>query len=206
MFVLEVEARTARPESVREHVRAWPAEVGVDATGWLGSTGGVSSDGHFFLLMRFASQEAAWLASDLPSNQRWWQACRGSLETQPAFHESTRVTGILGGGSDEAAAVIVTRGSASPLRLRESLRRLESVNAGDRAGLIGGIVAWHGDERFTEVLYSSAKPDEFRRLSARPTPLGRFLADWSTADGAQVIDLDDPWLISPAGQSDGRGG
>lgn len=204
MFVLEVDARTARPEAVRERVLAWPAEVGVHATGWLGSTGGVSPDGHFLLLMRFASQEAAWITSDLPSNQRWWEACRGSLETEPAFQESTEVIGILRGGSDDAAAVVVTRGAASPLRMRENLRRLESLTADERAGLIGGIVAWHGGERFTEILYASARPEELRRLSAEPTPLGRFMADVST--GAQEIDLDDPWLLSPATHDGGESG
>src|SRR3712207_4115608 len=143
MFVLTVEARTTRPGALRHHVLAWPGDVGSSATGWLGNTGGVSVDGDFILLMRFVSQEAAWITSDLPGCARWWRACRPHLETPPVFTESMRVTGILSGGSDDAAAVRITRGSAPSTRLRDSLQQLESLAVTERAAVIGGIVAWH---------------------------------------------------------------
>jgi hypothetical protein len=198
MFVLKVEARTTRPNAVRQQVLAWPADVGWSASGWLGCTGGVSVDGDWIFLMRFVSQEAAWITSDLPGYEQWWRACRRHLETPPVFAESTRVSGILRGGSDDAAAVIVTQGSAPPTRWSESLRRLETLALTERIGVIGGFVAWHDHERFTEALYLASKAAQFRQLATTSQPLGQFLDDHAAVvRDARVIDLDEPWLTSP---------
>jgi hypothetical protein len=198
MFVLKVEARTARPDAVRQQVLAWPADVGSSASGWLGCTGGVSVDGDWIFLMRFVSQEAAWITSDLPGYEQWWRACRRHLETPPVFTESTRVSGILRGGTDDAAAVIITQGSAPLNRLSDSLRRLETLALTERVGVIGGFVAWHDRERFTEALYLASKGAQFRQLGTTSQPLGRFIDDHVAAvRDARVIDLDEPWLTSP---------
>ena len=198
MFVLKVEARTARPDAVRQQVLAWPTDVGSNAPGWLGCTGGVSAEGDWIFLMRFASQEAAWITSDLPGYERWWRACRRHLETPPVFAESTRVSGILRGGSDAAAAVVITQGSAPPNRLRDSLRRLETVALTEHVGVIGGFVACHDRERFTEALYLTSKPAQFRQFATTSHLLGGFIDDRATAvRDVRVIDLDEPWLTSP---------
>ncbi|MGW7081726.1 hypothetical protein [Streptomyces sp. NPDC054866] len=198
MFVLKVEARTARPDAVRQQVLAWPADVGSSASGWLGCTGGVSADGDWVFLMRFVSQEAAWTTSDLPGYEQWWRACRRHLETPPVFAESTRVSGILRGGSDDAAAVIITQGSGPSNRLSEILRRLETLELTEPVGVIGGFVAWHGCERFTEALYLASKGAQFRQLGTTSQALGRFIDDHVAAvRDARVIDLDEPWLTSP---------
>ena len=80
---------------------------------------GVSGDGEFLLLMRFRSEESALITSDLPEYGTWWQLCRQHLATPPVFTPSTDVTGILGGGSDAAATVQITRGRSAPSRLRD---------------------------------------------------------------------------------------
>jgi len=205
MFVLTVHARTINPEGVREHVLTWPARVGIGAVGWLGSTGGVSTDGDFILLMRFESEEAAWITSDLPENGRWWQICSRHLDTRPAFTGSSKVTGILSGGSDDAAAVRIIRGRTAQNLFRDSLRRLETLSPNERAALIGGIVAWHERDQFTEALYLKSKDfAKFRQRGMFPTPLLRFIDEHETSilDGT-VIDLDEPWLISPSNTTSG---
>jgi hypothetical protein len=197
MFVLTVEARTATADALRQHVLKWPADMGTSATGWLGNTAGVSADGGFVLLMRFRSEEASLITSDLPEYGRWWQLCRQHLTTPPVFTPSTNITGILGGGSDQAAAVQITRGRAALGRLRDSLRQLESIAPDERSSLIGGIVAWHEDDRFTEALYFTSQ-DPARFQVQGTTPLGRFVAGHaSSIEDASVVDLPDPWLTSP---------
>jgi hypothetical protein len=199
MFMLTVEAHTTTPDALRRHVFGWAAGVGTSAAGWLGNTAGVSSVGDFILLMRFESEEAAWITSDLPEYGQWWQICARHLDTKPVFTGSTHVSGILGGGSDDAAAVRITRGSAAPNRFRSSLRQIETLPFDDRAAMIGGIVAWHDRNRFTEALYFASKDlAQFRHRGTTPTPLRRFIDDHdaSILDGT-MADLDDPWLISP---------
>lgn len=205
MFVFTVEARTSAPDALRGHVLRWPSDVGTIADGWLGNTAGVSAEGKFLLLMRFRSEESALITSDRPEYGTWWQVCRQHLATSPVFTPSTNITGILGGGSDTAAAVQITRGRAAPNRLREGLRELESMAVGERSGVIGGIVAWHEENRFTEALYFSS-PDP-ARLQAQATPLGRFMAAHaSSIEYASVIELPDPWLTSPPNVTSGSRG
>ena len=198
MFVLTVAAHTSAADALRRHVLTWPAEVGTAATGWLGSTAGVSDDGAFLLLLRFESEEASLITSGLPSYTDWWQMCRRHLDTKPSFTPSTAVTGILAGGSDSAAAVRITQGRATPSRLEDIVRRLEVVPASQRDDVIGGLVAWHDGGQFTEALYLRAPPTA-RLLAATSTPLGRFARDHDAAiRGARITDLREPWLTSPS--------
>jgi hypothetical protein len=157
----------------------------------------VSADGDVVLLLRFASQEAAYLTLDLPASARWWQQCRRLLSGPPVLTESTAVTGILRGGSDDAAAVRITRGSASRASLRDSLRPLEALPAAERAPVIGGFVAWHEGGRFTEALYLREPAGRSGELTAS-SALRRVLDVHDAAVGAaSVVDLGEPWLISP---------
>lgn len=198
MFVLKAEARTTHPDALREHALAWSADVGSTAPGWLGCTGGVSGDGYWIFLLRFVSREAAWISSDLPRNEQWWRACRTYLDTPPAFAESTRVAGILRGGSDDAAAVMITEGSAPRDRLHAIVDRLEALAPAERSAVIGGFVAWHDHERFTEALYLAESGAQFGQLGTMPSPVGRFVDDHvATVRDIRVINLHDPWLTSP---------
>ena len=206
MFVLTVEARTTTPDALRQDVFRWPADVGSSATGWLGNTAGVSADGDFVMMLRFQSEEASLITSDLPEYGRWWEVCARHLATKPTFLPSTNVIGILSGGSDEAAAVQITRGRAALSRIRGSVRQLESIAPDAPAELIGGIVAWHEDDRFTEALYFTSQAPA--RLQVRATtPLGRFIAAHETTiTDASVIELQEPWLVSPPVATSGSGG
>lgn len=206
MFVFTVEARTSAPDALRAHVLRWPSDVGTNADGWLGNTAGVSAQGKFLLLMRFRSEESALITSDRPEYGKWWQVCRQHLATPPVFTPSINITGILGGGSDEAAAVQITRGRAALSRIRDSVRQLESIAPDARAELIGGIVAWHEDDRFTEALYFTSQAPARLQVQAT-TPLGRFIAAHETtiAD-ASVIELQEPWLVSPPVATSGSAG
>ncbi len=198
MFVLTAEARTSKPDALRQHVLTWPADVGTSAEGWLGNTAGVAAGGEFVLLMRFRSEEAALITGDRPQYAKWWRACARLLDTKPTFAPSVDVTGILSGGSDTAAAVQVTRGRATPARLHGSLRQLESLSPAERGPLIGGIVAWHDDNRFTEALYLSAPASGEIGPRSTTTGLGRFTdAHKASMLDSTVIDLRQPWLTGP---------
>lgn len=197
MFVLTVEARTSRPAALRRHVLTWPSVVGRDAMGWLGNTAGVSADGELVLLLRFASQEAAWATSDLPGSAQWWQDCRRLLDTPPQITESTAVTGILQGGSDDAAAVRITRGSGSRTRLRDSVRQLESLPAAERAPVVGGFVAWHDGGRFTEALYLASPAGELDQRAASSALRQILDAQDAAMREGRVVELVEPWLASP---------
>lgn len=198
MFVFTVDARTSSPAALRAHVLRWPSDVGTNADGWLGNTAGVSGDGEFLLLMRFRSEESALITCDRPEYGTWWQLCKQHLATPPVFTPSTDITGILGGGSDAAATVQITRGRSAPSRLRASLRELESMAVGERSDVIGGFVAWHDEDRFIEALYLSSEIPGRSPVQASK-PLGRFMVSHaSSIEDPRVTELPDPWLTSPS--------
>src|SRR3712207_6106901 len=64
MFVQVIEGQTNDAGALRSQFGKWDREVKAGATGFLGSTAGVSEDGTFVAMARFESEEAARTNSD----------------------------------------------------------------------------------------------------------------------------------------------
>ena len=74
MFVQLIQARINPDDSaeLRHAVDTWADEIAPGATGWLGSTSGVTSDGQLIAIARFESAEAAQLNNARPEQDAWW--------------------------------------------------------------------------------------------------------------------------------------
>ena len=59
MFVQVIQGQVADAEQARAAFDQWARDLAPGATGWLGSTAGVTEDGRFIALARFESEEAA---------------------------------------------------------------------------------------------------------------------------------------------------
>ena len=61
MFIQVMQGRATNPDGIHAELDRWRAELqpGADpgADGWLGSTSGVTDDGRFIAVVRFASEE-----------------------------------------------------------------------------------------------------------------------------------------------------
>src|SRR6478752_4805848 len=97
MFAEIIRGKVSDPDAVRPAVERWMKELGPNATGWLGSTSGVTEDSQLFVLVRFESEEAARANSDKPSPSRAsgglrWRGCStGRLRSKTATtYRSTR--------------------------------------------------------------------------------------------------------------------
>src|SRR3954470_3627397 len=66
MFVQVIEARTSDPAAVKAAMARWVAKLAPGATGWLGSTAGMTPDGRMVAIVRFDSEEHARVNSDRP--------------------------------------------------------------------------------------------------------------------------------------------
>ncbi|MFW5899005.1 MAG: hypothetical protein ACOCUN_00905, partial [Jiangellaceae bacterium] len=71
MFVQVIEGRTENADGLHAAMDKWAEDLAPGASGWLGSTAGVTSDGRFVALVRFESEEAARRNSDRPEQGRW---------------------------------------------------------------------------------------------------------------------------------------
>lgn len=158
---------TLKDRSLFEEREAiWRSELRPTASGFLGSTSGVTSDGTFVLVARFESEASARLNSERPEQVAWFEGTAKAFDGTPSFRDSSDVQLVLGGGSDVAGFVQVIDGRTSnEAELRKVLESAESELKTMRPDLLGVVVVWHGDGAFTEVVYF-ASLDEARRNEA----------------------------------------
>lgn len=197
MFIQIIEGKASDPKGLREQFDRWTAELMPGATGFFGSTGGVSDDGTFITMARFESESAARANSDRPEQGQWWSETEKYLENV-SFRDTSDVELRMGGGSDEARFVQVMQGRVTDrARLGELDDRFEEEASGLRPDVLGSIRAWTGDE-FTEAIYftseSEAREGERREM---PEGLQEVFGEWQALmKDLRYIDLRDPWLRS----------
>src|ERR671922_1046980 len=92
VFVQVIQGQVADAQQARAALDRWAREVAPGATGWLGSTAGVTEDGRFVALARFESEEAARRNSNRPEQDRWWAETSKLFTGEVTFLDSTEVT------------------------------------------------------------------------------------------------------------------
>ena len=94
MFVQVIEGRVSDPESVRRQLDRWNDELKPQATGYLGSTGGITDDGRLIMFARFESEEAAQANADRPEQGEWFAEMAKCFDGDVSFTNSTDVDDI----------------------------------------------------------------------------------------------------------------
>ena len=113
MFVQVISGRTSQPQALVDSFDRWKADLSAGATGWLGSTGGVTEDGRFIAVARFESEEAAMANSARPEQGAWWAETERLLDGEAVFRYSTDVDVDVNGDPDQAGFVQVMQGRGS---------------------------------------------------------------------------------------------
>jgi hypothetical protein len=98
----------------------WLEQLAPGATGWLGTTSGVTEDGRFILLARFTSEDAAMRNSDRPEQGEWWTETSKPFDGDAEFKNSVAVDEDMVGdpGTAGSSPPRMRRGQASPGRFR----------------------------------------------------------------------------------------
>jgi quinol monooxygenase YgiN len=201
MFVQVIQGKAKDAAGLRKQWDRWEHELKPKATGFLGSTGGVTTDGQFIVLARFESEEAARAHSDSPAQGEWWEETSQYLE-DPLFHDCTNVELQHDGGSDKAGFVQVMQGKVTDIeKARELDQRTNEQMTDLRPDVLGGIVAWHPSGRFTNFIYftseAEARANE-KKMESSPE-FKKMMAEWQAiSDGeTEFLDLSEPWYSSP---------
>ncbi|GGJ98019.1 hypothetical protein GCM10010123_30100 [Pilimelia anulata] len=201
MFVQLIIGRVADADALRSALARWRTDLAPGATGWLGTTAGLTDDGTFVCLARFSSPAAARQSSDRVDQHQWWMSTAKTLHAEPAFHDCDRPLTLLGGASERAGFVQVVEGrTAAPERLRELLDHTSEQLGALRPDLIGGVVTVTDDGTVHRVNYFTSEVDA--RLGERkPEPPG-LRAQRARHDELvstdRYLDLTDPWHLAPA--------
>lgn len=196
VFVQVIQGRTGEREALRGRFDVWREELQADAVGWLGSTSGVTDDGEFIAVVRFESEEAARRNSYRPEQGRWWADTAVLFEGEATFHDATDVQSWRGGASTDAGFVQIIQGRVNDLdRAKELEREFEQRASDMRPEILGGVIAWHGTERFTEAVYFTNESDAREgEAKAPPEDLRPLLDEYERVyQDLRYFDLREPW-------------
>jgi hypothetical protein len=197
MFVQVIEGRVADREALRRQMEVWMSDLRPGATGFLGSTAGVTDDGYGIAFARFESAAAARANSDRPEQGEWWAATERCFDGEVKFSDSEDVESFLAGGSNRAGFVQVMKGHAPDRERVHALdESFEEHAPSFRPDLIGGFRVWTGPESYAEVAYFTSE-DEARAGEKKepPAELAEQMGEFQElmAD-VEFLDLREPWL------------
>jgi hypothetical protein len=201
VFVQVIQGQVADAEQVRAAFDRWDRELAPGATGWLGSTAGVTDDGRFIALARFESEEAARRNSGRPEQDRWWAETTRLFSGEASFSDSDDVVVDVVGEPGDAGFVQVMRGRGTdPDRARELMAQDSSEWADFRPDILGSVAVLHDGGAYTMAIYFTS--EEEAREGERKEPPPELRAQMEEMDALSVgvpefFDLRQPWLYSP---------
>jgi hypothetical protein len=201
MFVQVIKSKTTDPAAAKAAIDKWQRDVSPGASGWLGSTGGVTDDGTLIALVRFASEEDAQRNSERPEQDAWWSEFSGLLTGEAEFSNSTDVTVDTSGDPDQAGFVQVMQGHTSdPERARELMASDTPEWEGFRPEILGNLVVNHEGGAWTMAIYFTSEAEAREGEAKEPPPEMKAAMDelGSLNDGPMSFyDVREPWLHSP---------
>ncbi|HUR18305.1 MAG TPA: hypothetical protein VMZ51_05125 [Acidimicrobiales bacterium] len=200
MFIQVITAKVVDEEGLTRQVDRWEQEIRPGATGFLGSTSGVTDDGRLIVLARFDSEESAQRNNDRPEQGSWWADTEKMLD-EVTFQNSTEVIEMGGGGSDDAGFVQVMRGrildAAKMEELRSRMAEFEAIMASHRPDVLGDVTIIHAGGAYTDAVYftseAEARANENKEM---PAEMQAMFEEWMTASTVdEYIDLKRPRLV-----------
>jgi hypothetical protein len=200
MFIQIMQGQATNPDGIRTQLDRWKAELAPVADGWLGSTAGITDDGYFIAVVRFASEELARRNSDRPEQDAWWNQLAQHL-AEVAFHDSTRVHTYKQGGSDQAGFVQIIQGHSPDLERLAALGRAQESQMAEQAPhILGMTAAEHADRPgdFTQTVYFTSEEEARRHERQQPAESDPNFAEFSSLmSDLRYFDLRKPRLDSP---------
>lgn len=200
MFVQVIQGQVSDPEQARAALEKWAEELAPGASGWLGSTAGVTDDGRFIAVARFESEEAAKRNNDRPEQDRWWTETSKLFDGEPTFSDSTDVTVDTQANPDDAGFVQVMRGRGSdPERARALMAQDDIDWAAVRPDILGTVAAMHDAGEYTMVIYFTSEAEAREGESKEPPPEVQAQMEEMNklmTGPTEFYDLKEPWIHS----------
>lgn len=197
IYVEIIQARVKDPAGVQEVYARWVRDVAPGADGWLASTAGISDEGEFIAVVRFASEQAARLNRSRPQQDSWWREMSQQLADDARFIDCAAVATFGEDRPGDPGFVQAVQGQAAKLPgvLEQVAETAQHHIFEHHLDVLGGLIADHGDGGFTEVVYypspEAARHGESGNVADRDVTLVERLAGF-VAD-LRYLNLADPW-------------
>lgn len=199
MFLQVIQGRVTNPQEVRAALDRWVDDLSPGATGWLGSTVGVTEESLLIATVRFTSQRTARANSSRPEQDEWWSETAPLFDGDPAFHDYTETRLSRGGGSDDAGFVQVMHGKVNnPQKAKEMAEDMEDQVANTRPDVIGSVDCWKDNGGFTTLIYFTSEAEARENESKEmPAEAQEQMAEWQAiTEKIEYYDLKEPRFIS----------
>jgi hypothetical protein len=201
MFAQVIQGKTSNPQALEDAVNKWVQDLAPGATGWLGSTSGVTEDGRVIAVVRFESEEDARRNSNRPEQDKWWSETSKLFDGEATFRDSTDMTVDVQGDPDKAGFVQIMQGrSSDPSRARQLMDQDADKWAAFRPDMLGSVAIGHEDDSYTMVMYftSEAEAREGERKEIPPELQAQMEEMNKLSVGeTEFFDLKRPMIISP---------
>ena len=201
MFAQVIQGKTSNPEELDAALNRWLKDLAPGATGWLGSTSGVTEDGRAIAVVRFESEEDARRNSNRSEQDQWWSATAKLYDGEAAFLDSTDVTVDVQGDPDQAGFVQVMQGKSSdPERARTLMDQDADKWAEFRPDMLGSVAIGHDDGSYTMVMYFTSEAEAREGERKEPPPeLQAQMEEMNklSVGETQFFDLKQPVIVSP---------
>ena len=201
VFVQLVLGRAADAAAVRRQWDRWATDLASGAAGFVGATGGVTTDRRAVLIARFESEHAARANAERSEQDSWWaETVTGALTDHPEVLETADVT-LHGGQAWEAARFVQVMRAQVCDRYRfeaiedEITPRFMQL----RPDLLAAYRAWFPDGSVAAIDYFTSEA-EARAAEQKEMPdvLGQRFREWmSLLHDVEWFDLADPWTATP---------
>jgi hypothetical protein len=201
MFVQVVQGKVEDARQVKAALDMWMQDLAPEASGWLGTTAGVTDDGTFIALARFESEEAARRNSERPEQDKWWGEAAQAFSGDAIFQDSVAVDVDTRGDPDAAGFVQIMQGRASdPARARELMQQDPEAWRAFRPDVLGSLSVGHEGGAFTTAIYFTSEADA--REGEQKEPPEELKATMNEMGALTVgemtfLDLKEPWLYTP---------
>ena len=201
MFVQVIQGQVSDAGQVKAAMDRWTKELAPGATGWLGSTAGVTDAGWLVALARFESEEAAQRNSQRPEQDAWWSETAGLFSGPVTFQNSTHVSADTHGNPDDAGFVQIMQGMGKdPDRARELMENDPTDWETFRPDILGTMSIQHDEGAWTMAIYftseAAAREGEQKPPPAEMQEMMEELNSLMIGEPT-FADLKDPWLSSP---------
>ena len=201
MFVQVIRGQVSDPEVVREAMDRWVRDLSSGASGWLGSTAGVTDDGQFVAFARFESRAAAQRNSSRPEQDAWWSDVSKAFTGEVRFVDSEDVVTDIAGDPDTAGFVQVLAGRATdPQRARQIMAATPASASDFRPEILGSLNVMYDEGAFVMAIYFTSEEEAREGERKEPPPeLAAQMEELNSlaAGPLEFLDLRHPWMQSP---------
>jgi hypothetical protein len=196
-----IQGQVSDADAVHQALDRWAQELAPGATGWLGSTAGVTEDGRFIGLARFDTEENARRNSERPEQDAWFSETSKRFTGDVKFRDSTDVTVDVTGNPDQAGFVQVMQGRGSdPERAKQLMSQDAEKWHEFRPDVIGSVAVGQEGGAYTVAMYFTSEAEAREGERKEPPPELKAQMDEMNAlniGTPEFFDIKQPWLYSP---------